>query len=297
MTNRIVLIVSALLGAQIASANLIVHDPVGWVQYGVAEVVNYAKWTAQEANTAATELNTLHSYEQQVIQLARLGNPAALAQLTGVSSITSLYRDYALISVDIQQMENAVNPQNFQSQFNSVLATYRQPNWQGVITYGGGQFLPAAGSYQFATANYNAAQTAQQTITSLTAQRQAVQTQRDSAIQSLQAATTQSDVQKWTAMVQALNASITHIDAEIQQVIERAKLQQTQNTAAQGMYAASQREQLAASMQNGFEQDLGSFARVAPIYMQPAGWGNSSSGNTTSVSPMNIPASGGAVIQ
>jgi hypothetical protein len=113
----------------------------------------------------------------------------------------------------------------------------------------------------------------------------------------MQAATNQSDLQKWNAIVQALNASITHIDAEIQQVIEQAKLQQTQNSAAQSMYAASQREQLAASMQNGFEQDLGSFARVAPIYMQPAGWGNSSSGNTTSVSPTNIPANGGAVIQ
>ena len=73
---------------------------------------------------------------------------------------------------------------------------------------------------------------AQQTIASLTAQRQSVQTQRDSALQSLQTATTQSDVQKWTAIVQALNASMTHIDAEIQQVIEQAKLQQTQNTSA-----------------------------------------------------------------
>jgi hypothetical protein len=297
MLRKIGLGVTLLILAGSASANLIVHDPVGWVQYGVAEVVNYANWAAQEANSAATELNTLHSYEQEVIQLARMGDPAALAQLTGVSSITSLYRDYAMISADIQQMKNAVNPQNFQSQFNSVLATYKQPNWQGVITYGGGQFLPTAGSYQFATANYNAAQTAQQTIASLTAQRQSVQTQRDSAVQSLQAATTQSEVQKWTAMVQALNASMTHIDAEIQQVIEQAKLQQVQNASAQSMYAATQREQLAASMQNGFEQDLGSFARVAPIYMQPAGWGNSSSGNTTSLSPMNIPVSGGAVIQ
>jgi hypothetical protein len=273
------------------------HDTIGWAQYGVSEVINYANWAAQEANTAATELNTLHNYEQQVIQLARMGDPAALTQLTGVNSITSLYRDYAMISADIQQMKYAVNPQNFQSQFNSVLATYKQPNWQGAITYGGGQFLPTPGNYQFAMANYNAAQTAQQTIASLTAQRQTIQSQRDSAIQSMQAATNQSDGQKWTAMVQALNASITHIDAEIQQVIEQAKLQQTQNSAAQSMYAASQREQLAASMQNGFEQDLGSFARVAPIYMQPAGWGNSSSGNTTSVSPMNIPAGGGAVIQ
>ncbi|MFY9987384.1 MAG: hypothetical protein WAK31_21680 [Chthoniobacterales bacterium] len=297
MNRKIVLVSLLSVFAGVASANMIVHDPIGWVQYGVAEVVNYANWVAQETNTAATQLNTLRSYEQQVVQLARMGDPAALSQLTGVNSITSLYRDYAIISADIVQMQNATNPLGFQSQFNSILATYKQPNWQGVVTYGGGQFLPSAGSYQFATANYNAAQTAQQTITSLTSQRQSVQAQRDSAIQSLQAATTLSDVQKWTAMVQALNASMTHIDAEIQQVIERAKLQQSQNTAAQTMYAASQREQLAASMQNGFEQDLGSFARVAPIYMQPATWGNSSSGNTTSVSPMNIPANGGAVIQ
>jgi hypothetical protein len=297
MLRKISLALTLLFFAGIASANLIVHDPVGWVQYGVAEVVNYANWAAQEANMAATELNTLHSYEQEVIQLARLGDPAALAQLTGVSSITSLYRDYAIISADIQQMKDAVNPDNFQSQFNSVLATYKQPNWQGVITYGGSQFLPSAGSYQFATANYSAAQTAQQTIAALTTQRQTVQTQRDSAVQSLQAATTQSEVQKWTAVLESLDASMAHIDAEIQQVIEQAKLQQMQNASAQSMYSATQREQLAASMQNGFEQDLGSFARVAPIYMQPAQWSNSSGGSTTSVAPMNIPANGGAVIQ
>src|SRR5258708_36468444 len=117
-----------------------------------------------------------------------MGDPAAVAQLTGVSSITSLYRDYAMISADIQQMKNAVNPQNFQSQFNSVLATYKQPNWQGVITYGGGQFLPMAGSYQFATAEYYAAQTAPQKNASFTAQRQAGQKQPDSGGQRLQAA-------------------------------------------------------------------------------------------------------------
>lgn len=297
MLRKISLGITLSILAGTASANLIVHDPVGWVQYGVAEVVNYANWAAQETNMAATELNTLHSYEQEVIQLARLGNPAALAQLTGVNQITSLYRDYAMISSDIYQMQAAVNPQNFQSQFNSILATYKQPNWQGVITYGGGQFMPTAGNFQFATANYSVIQTAQKTIASLTAQRQSVQTQRDSALQSLQAATTQSDVQKWTAVVQALNASMTHIDAEIQQVVEQAKLQQTQNSAAQSIYTATQREQIAASLQNGFEQDLGSFARVAPIYMQPAQWNNASGGSGTSVSPTNIPASGGLVIQ
>ena len=297
MHRRILMIAVALVVFMPWAKAYTWHDTIGWAQYGVTEVVNYANWAAQQANTAATELNTLRSYEQQVIQLARMGNPAALSQLTGVNSITSLYRDYATISADIWQIENATNSAGFQSQFNSILATYKQPNWRGVITYGGGQFLPTGGNYQFATANYNAAKTTQQTIASLTAQRQLVQTQRDSALQSLQAATTQSDVQKWTAVVQALNASMSHIDAEIQQVIEQAKLQQAQNAAAQSVYIATQREQIAASMQNGFEQDLGSFARVAPIYMQPAQWSNSSSGNTSSVAPMNIPASGGTVIQ
>src|ERR1700749_2662074 len=120
MNRQIALVSLVLLFARIAAANLIVHDPIGWVQYGVSEVVNYANWGAQETNTAATQLNTLRAYEQQVIQLARLGDPAALAQLTGVSSIASLSRDYAMISSDIVQMENATNPQGFQSQFNSI---------------------------------------------------------------------------------------------------------------------------------------------------------------------------------
>jgi hypothetical protein len=145
MNRPIALIVGVLMFAGTAPANLIVHDPVGWVQYGVSEVINYANWAAQEANAAATELNTLHSYEQEVIQLAPMGDPAALARLTGVNEITSLYRDYAMLSSDILQMKAAVNPENFGSQFNSILATYKQPNWQGVITYGGGQFLPTAG--------------------------------------------------------------------------------------------------------------------------------------------------------
>src|SRR5258708_31095131 len=115
MLRKISFGITLLFFAGNARANLDVKDPVGWVQYGVAEVVNYANWAAQETNSAATELNTLHNYEQPVIQLARMGHPPALAQLTGARSITSLYRDYAMMSAPIQQMKNAVNPQNFQT--------------------------------------------------------------------------------------------------------------------------------------------------------------------------------------
>jgi hypothetical protein len=92
-----ILMIGVALAASVPWANAYTwHDTIGWAQYGVTEVVNYASWAAQQANTAATELNTLRSYEQQVIQLAGMGNPAALSQLTDVNSITWLYRDYAV---------------------------------------------------------------------------------------------------------------------------------------------------------------------------------------------------------
>src|SRR6266446_9769536 len=180
----------------------------------------------------------------------------------------------------------------------SILNTYRQPNWQGMLAYGGTAYVPAAGNYQFATASFNTAKTAQQTIQSLTTQRQNLQMQRDSALQSLQSATTQSDVQKWTAVLQTLNSSISHIDAQIQQVNQQVNLQQAQLSAGQAVYQASQREQLGASMLNGVERDLGSFNRVTAKYLQPVHWNNTSGGSVTPNNAiMNIPSGGGVVIQ
>src|SRR5260370_34343194 len=101
-------------------------------------------------------------------------------------------------------MQTYFNPVSYQYDMASILNTYRQRNWQGMLAYGGTAYVPAAGSYQFATASFNTAKTAQQTIQSLTAQRQNLQPQRDSALQSLQSATTQSDVQKRTAVSQTL---------------------------------------------------------------------------------------------
>jgi hypothetical protein len=277
---------------------MVVHDPIGWASNAVEEVTNYTLWLKHEADAAATELNTLHTYEQEIVQLARLGDPAALAQLTGVKDILAIYQDYAQITYDFQRMQTYFNPASYQYDMASILYTYRQPNWQGMLAYGGTAYVPAVGNYQFATASFNTAKTAQQTIQSLTTQRQNLQTQRDSALQSLQSATTQSDVQKWTAVLQTLNSSISHIDAQIQQVNQQVSLQQAQLSAGQAVYQASQREQLGASMLNGVERDLGSFSRVTANYLQPVHWNNTSGGSVTPNSAiMNIPSGGGVVIQ
>jgi hypothetical protein len=113
----------------------------------------------------------------------------------------------------------------------------------------------------------------------------------------LQSATTQSDVQKWTAVLQTLNSSISHIDAQIQQVSQEVNLQQAQISAGQAVYQATQREELGASMLNGVERDLGSFSRVTSNYNQPFYWNSSSGGAVNNITPMNIPSGGGVVIQ
>jgi hypothetical protein len=286
-----------MLWAPVSWANMVVHDPIGWASNAVEEVTNYTLRLKHEADAAATELNTLHTYEQEIVQLARLGDPAALAPLTGVKDILAIYQDYAQITYDFQRMQTYFNPANYQYDMNSILYTYRQPNWQGMLAYGGTAYVPTSGNYQFATASFNTAKTAQQTIQSLTTQRQNLQTQRDSALQSLQSATTQSDVQKWTAVLQTLNSSISHIDAQIQQVNQQVSLQQAQLSAGQAVYQASQREQLGASMLNGVERDLGSFSRVTASYSQPFYWNSSSGGAANSTIHMNIPSGGGVLIQ
>src|SRR5258708_8029047 len=286
------------LWAPVSWANMVVHDPIGWASNAVDEIANYTLWLKHEADAAATELNTLNTYEQEIVQLARLGDPAALAQLTGVKDILAIYQDYAQITYDFQRMQTYFNPASYQYDMASILTTYRQSNWQGMLAYGGTAYVPAAGNYQFATASFNTAQTAQQTIQALTSQCQDLQTEGESALQSLQSATTQSDVQKWTAVLQTLNSSISHIDAQIQQVNQQVNLQQAQISAGQAVYQASQREQLGASMLNGVERDLGSFTRVTVTYLQPVHWNNTSSGGASGhITPMNIPPGRPVLIQ
>jgi len=115
-----------------------------------------------------------------------------------------------------------------------------------MLAYGGTAYVPAAGNYQFATASFNTAKTAQQTIQSLTTQRQNLQTQRDSALQSLQSATTQSDCAEVDCGFADVKQFNQPHDAQIQQVNQQVNLQQAQISAGQAVYQASQREQMGA---------------------------------------------------
>ena len=61
-----------------AQASVIVHDPGLAVQDAAHEVVNLAKYAVTATKQTETALNTLNTYENTVLQVARMGSPAAL---------------------------------------------------------------------------------------------------------------------------------------------------------------------------------------------------------------------------
>jgi hypothetical protein len=239
-----------------ANAYDVVYDPINHATNIGNEIVNLIKWSATQVSGAQTELNTLNTYENTVLQVARMGNPAALRSLPGVSNVAELYQIYGQLTIDYQEIQRLTNPQNFQANLNSILATYKQPAWNGFRTANGINIQPNQGSYQFPVSNYNVAANVQEQLTQLNQKKQVLTQQRDAALQSLQSATDQSAVQKFHSMVTALNGAIADIGQSEQQLFNQGQLQQTQNVAAQQIYQAARKEQTQAADYQVIDQGL-----------------------------------------
>src|SRR5262249_4535003 len=214
---------SALSGQ--ATATLPVVDYSHIAQDAGNEVVNLAKWVKTEVDAAETQLNTLRTYENTVLQVARMGDPAALRNIPGVSTVAELYQLYGQLSRDYVTAQALLNPQRYEADMNYILRSYQLPQWHGYTASNGLPVLQAQGLFQFPTASWNVANNAQQELKTLDDQRQRLQRQRDEALRSLQNATTQSDVQKYHAVIDSLNAAIAEVSHAEQELYHRTSYQ------------------------------------------------------------------------
>jgi hypothetical protein len=240
------------------------HDAAGRAQYGVSEIMNYAKMVE-------TQLNTLNTYEQQVVQLARMGNPAALRSLPGVSTVAELYQTYGELQRGYATTQALLNPGRYQNDMNYILGTYRLPTWNGFTTANGLPVLPAQGAFQFQTGSWNVANSTLQQWQALDDQRQRLQQQRDQALSALQGATTQSEVQKYHGVVDALNGAIAEVAHAQQNLYQRSILQNQQLQAGQQIYNATQAERRAAADYQVI--DAGINALPMGSFRKPVYWG------------------------
>jgi flagellar biosynthesis chaperone FliJ len=110
--------------------------------------------------------------------------------------------------------------------------------------------------FQFSTASWNVANNAQQQLTALDQQRQKLQQQRDQALSSLEAATTASEVQKYHALLDSLNAAIAEVSQGEQELYHRTAMQNQQLQAGQQIYNASQAEMSRAAEMTSFDREL-----------------------------------------
>ncbi len=254
-----------------AQATLPVIDSSHIAQDAAHEVVNLAKWVKTEVDAAQTQLNTLNTYENTVLQVARFGNPAALKNLPGVSTVAELYQMYGQLSRDYVSAQALLNPQRYQNDMNYILGSYRLPKWNGFTTSNGLPVLPGQGLFQFQTGSWNIANNAQQQLETLDQQRQKLQQQRDQALSSLQSATTASDVQKYHAVVDALNGAIAEVSQAEQELFHRTALQTQQLQAGQQIYNTSQAQQRQASDYQTIDAGLNGLPLGS--FRQPVLWG------------------------
>src|SRR4029077_13643997 len=162
-----------------AAATLPVIDSSHIAQDAANEVVNLAKYVTTATKQTETSLNTLNQYEQMLLYVARFGNPGALRNIPGVSTVAELYELYGRLTRDYQQAQTLLNPQRYERDMNYILSSYQLPQWNGFTSASGSQVLPTQGIFQFPTASWNLAKNAQQELKTLDVQRQKLQQQRD----------------------------------------------------------------------------------------------------------------------
>jgi hypothetical protein len=227
---------------QSARATLPVVDYSHIAEDAAHQVVNVAHYAQTELNTLNTELNTLHTYENTILEVTRMGNPAALQNIPVIGSIAQLAGSGPQLLQQYQQIRAMANPQYLQSGLNSMQNAYQLQRWNPM----------APGAYQFPTASYNVSQTVQDQMAKLEQQRQTLEQQRDATLRLLQGATTQAEVSKYSGALAGVNGALNEIAARANELAQRSQLQQQQLNAG----AAVQRQQVTETTAAGFGADV-----------------------------------------
>jgi predicted ribosome quality control (RQC) complex YloA/Tae2 family protein len=253
-----------------AHGTLIVHDPGVAIQQSVNHAMDYVQMVKTQIDGAATQLNTLRSYENTVVQLARMGNAAELKNLPGVSDVAQLAGSGLQLYRELGSFQNYLIPAHYQADLNSILTSYSQPNWQGFVTSSGASVSPTQSAFQFPVASWNTSNQALDLINRLQQQRQTLQQQRAQTQSFLAGATTDAEVKKYSGNLAALNAAIAEVDQQVHQVLGATQLQQQKIVAGQQVTQAATAEREAAAQYRAIDQEFEALP-VADLH-RPVNW-------------------------
>ena len=252
--------------ASLSYATLPVVDYSHIAQDAGNEVVNLVKWAKTEVDSAQTELNTLRTYENTIVALARMGDPSQLRNMPVIRDVASVASTGQQIVYDYQRWKGYTNPQNFQQDANSILSAYRQPSWSGFLTAGGVQINPSQTALQFDIARFNISTQAEQQLEALEKQRLTLIQSRDATLQQIQSATDESSVQKLHAALDGINSALAEIGTRETAINNETSYKAQQISAAQAVTNTAQAERLQASQATVADREFQTLQQMQNLF-------------------------------
>lgn len=253
-----------------------IQNEINAIKGYILQGYQYIKEGEIDINTNLTALRELQQVENEILQLARMGDPTMLITLPGISNIVTLEQIYQQFQKDVADLTALANPANVTVDYQQILQQYGLTGFNGFTSGWGIKTSVPNFMIQFDQSSYDVSYAASQKIQTLVTQKQALSTQRDQAMALESAATDTETRTRYHNQVMSLSAAIADINASIDQAIHLQNLQQQQIQAARGLNQTSNTLQAASIFQQDAENGVASMTGAPGIQGNGTVVGNSS---------------------
>ncbi|GAA5143742.1 hypothetical protein GCM10023213_32340 [Prosthecobacter algae] len=222
------------------NAQVVVEDPIAIAQSATQHAIDLAKYV-EMISKQVEQINLLTSQLQQVTAYVEaFGDPSALLQITGADNIISQLQQQPIGQLLEQLQETASGVQSLQNNANGLYRSIENISISGVEVPRAESLYRKFGALENTVDNFQTVhEQAQGRIQSL-------KREISSTTTSLQAATTDAQVQKLQGVLASQRAELAALQAEVQQAASQVTVQDTLNRNDEEKQAQAQREKDAA---------------------------------------------------
>jgi hypothetical protein len=259
MNKKAVITYTVLCIALTANAVLPVTDYGLTIQSEINHIQSFAKQVLQYEQELQIQINTLNTYEQEVLQVVAMGNPMTyISPIVGdvQQVVGGLATTERTLVGQYQQLESLASPQTYLNTLNSVMGQFQLPQWTGNVSTLGVVTTPFGPNFQFQASQYTVAVQTQRLIQSIEVQKNGIEALIKTLTSEVSTGATTSQVQKLHASISALQVTLASLNNRETQLRAQAAMFNQQVGAAQALYKTASAEQMAATFQQAQENGI-----------------------------------------
>jgi hypothetical protein len=244
------LIIAFLITASLASAQVVVTDPIAHSLTTIDHAQDIAKYV-QMIDNQVRQINTLTQQLQQIQAYVKaFGNPAQLLNIVGANQLISSLQQTGAGQTLTQLQRTANGLQALQYTGNGLY----QGLAQTFTTPLGTQFPRLEDSYRKYGAIQDDSRNFQTVTDDVLTRRKTLRDQIAATTQKLQASTTDAETQKLNGVLTGYNAELGTVDREIDHAAAQIITQDAENRADRERKEEARREERQAQMQESLQQ-------------------------------------------